>query len=428
MAPYRRAPAVRSAQAWGCRIDSSADRRVPTTRRGGRRAGRWLSPARPTVLRRCPRAGWCRRRMAMGEELRRLTADGGRPVELDALALLAERAAAAGLTRQGRRSCGGACELLPTADGWLAVSLPRPEDAAMVPAWLRSEGSLPALVAGRSSAELVASAADLGLAVAALGETDAAARAPVVATPGAAAAGPRADLAEAVVVDLSSLWAGPVVRSRPRRGRRQGDQGRERGAARRCPVGPRTVLRPAPCRPRVGRPRPRRPGRSASPRGADRAGRRRDRVVPPAGAGPARHRRRGRGRRGARSCGSRSRAMAGTPACGRRSGTTPPSPAASWPVSRKAARGSAPMPSPIRSPGSPPPSPRSTGGPPAGGGCSTCRWPPSRRRAPVPRCPVPRTVRSPRRGLASRPGRRGRWAPTPTPCWPSSSPLPVRRR
>ena len=82
---------------------------------------------------------------AMGEELSRLTA-GGRPVELDALAVLAERAAVAGLTRQGRRSCGGACELLPTADGWLAVSLPRSEDAAMVPAWLRAEGPLPALV------------------------------------------------------------------------------------------------------------------------------------------------------------------------------------------------------------------------------------------------------------------------------------------
>ena len=145
---------------------------------------------------------------AMGEELSRLTA-GGRPVELDALAVLAERAAVAGLTRQGRRSCGGACELLPTADGWLAVSLPRSEDAAMVPAWLRAEGPLPALVAGRSGAELVASAADLGLAVAALGETDPAARAPVVATAGAAA-GPRADLGEAVVVDLSSLWAGPL--------------------------------------------------------------------------------------------------------------------------------------------------------------------------------------------------------------------------
>ena len=55
---------------------------------------------------------------------------------LDALALLGERAALMGLWRRGTTSCGGSCRLLPAADGWLAVSLPRAEDRDLVPAWL----------------------------------------------------------------------------------------------------------------------------------------------------------------------------------------------------------------------------------------------------------------------------------------------------
>ncbi|MET0150227.1 MAG: CoA transferase [Acidimicrobiales bacterium] len=131
----------------------------------------------------------------------------------DPLALLGERAALAGLTRAGSTSCGGSARLLPTADGWLAVNLARPEDLDAVPAWLAltaapsdpwttvTEG-----VRTRSAEELVERAALLGLAVAAVGEVepriDTVARRrirtgrPLVTAP--------------FVVDLSSLWAGPL--------------------------------------------------------------------------------------------------------------------------------------------------------------------------------------------------------------------------
>src|SRR4051794_20586386 len=55
---------------------------------------------------------------------------------LDALALLGERAAIAGLHRQGRVSCGGSCRILRAADGWLAGSPPRPRGGDAAAAWL----------------------------------------------------------------------------------------------------------------------------------------------------------------------------------------------------------------------------------------------------------------------------------------------------
>ena len=67
---------------------------------------------------------------------------------LDGLALLSERAACMGLWRRGATSCGGSCRLLPTADGFMAVSLPRVEDMEAVPAWLELDvtpSSVPAM-------------------------------------------------------------------------------------------------------------------------------------------------------------------------------------------------------------------------------------------------------------------------------------------
>ena len=51
-----------------------------------------------------------------------------RAARVDPLALLAERAAIAGLPRAGDISCGGATRLMPAADGWVALSLARPDD------------------------------------------------------------------------------------------------------------------------------------------------------------------------------------------------------------------------------------------------------------------------------------------------------------
>ena len=130
-------------------------------------------------------------------------------VELDGLAVLGERAAIAGLRRNGHRSCGGATRLLRSADAWVAVSLPRPEDYELLPAWL---GTLDVehSVAARESAELVATGAELGLAVARLGERSTSH--PAFVVHGTVERLP-CGATGSVVVDLSSLWAGPLAAS-----------------------------------------------------------------------------------------------------------------------------------------------------------------------------------------------------------------------
>ncbi len=142
---------------------------------------------------------------------------GRRFPDLDPLALLGERAALFGLGRQGTTSCGGGTRLLVTADGWIALTLARPEDMAAVPAWLECDplpDSTPRLwdevgrlVATRDAAELVARGVLLMLPLARLGE--AVPRPPVQWTAHGDAP-PRADLAGLTVVDLTSLWAGPL--------------------------------------------------------------------------------------------------------------------------------------------------------------------------------------------------------------------------
>jgi hypothetical protein len=53
-------------------------------------------------------------------------------VRVDGARLLSERAAFTGHVRHGAVSAGGACRLLPTADGWAAVSCARPDDPALL--------------------------------------------------------------------------------------------------------------------------------------------------------------------------------------------------------------------------------------------------------------------------------------------------------
>ncbi len=69
-------------------------------------------------------------------EARRVAADIGGllGVEVDAATILAGRAAIMNLDVPGRISAGGATRLLPTADGWCAVALPRDDDVAALPA------------------------------------------------------------------------------------------------------------------------------------------------------------------------------------------------------------------------------------------------------------------------------------------------------
>jgi hypothetical protein len=158
--------------------------------------------------------------------LRTLAGDGCEPLaQLDA-SLLGERAAAGGLRRRAPSSPGGACRVLPAADGWVAVTLARADDVEALPALTgRSQGpdpwrQLAAWWRRQPVEESVATAALLGLAVAPLGAEgvlDEQLRdrarpdgsippAHVRLSGGARWSGAAAPL----VVDLSALWAGPL--------------------------------------------------------------------------------------------------------------------------------------------------------------------------------------------------------------------------
>ena len=123
---------------------------------------------------------------------------------------LTERAALLGLQRRGAVSANGSCRLLATADGVIAINLARDDDHALLPAWLQADhviaDELPQLVATRAADDLVEQGRELGLAVARADRRPPALPWPSPMVPPlrlAARQAPR-------VVDLSSLWAGPL--------------------------------------------------------------------------------------------------------------------------------------------------------------------------------------------------------------------------
>ncbi|MER5430150.1 CoA transferase [Streptomyces sp. NPDC002588] len=147
----------------------------------------------------------------LSDRIHELTARTRAPVQVDGAALLAERAAFTGHSRRGRISAGGVCRLLPTADGWSAVSCARPDDPALLGALVGAPLTgdpwpvVAAWVRDHTGAELAERAELLGLAAA-----------PVASpAPVRPAASPRAPLvprpvAGLLVVDFSALWAGPL--------------------------------------------------------------------------------------------------------------------------------------------------------------------------------------------------------------------------
>lgn len=129
------------------------------------------------------------------------------PVEIEGPALLGERAAFTGQVRRGSVSASGACRLLPTTDGWAAVSCARPDDPVLLRALIEDEGpgEIWAAVARwllqHSGAELADRAALLGVAAHPVR--------PRPATVPALASSLR-PAARLRVVDFSALWAGPL--------------------------------------------------------------------------------------------------------------------------------------------------------------------------------------------------------------------------
>ncbi len=133
--------------------------------------------------------------------------------------LLTQRAALLGLRRQGRIAAGGSCRLLPCADGMLAVNLARSEDWTLLPAWLEGRAvsdwdSLAAALQSQTVGAVLERARLLGLPVAAADfpAPDFAHFSPPwcrIGRHGAPATAARAARAPRVL-DLSSLWAGPL--------------------------------------------------------------------------------------------------------------------------------------------------------------------------------------------------------------------------
>src|SRR5215471_8873657 len=108
-----------------------------------------------------------------------------------------------------------AARLLPAADGWCAVTLSRPEDAASVPAIVGGADvtdpwqALEAAARHRPAGELAAQAQLLGVPAARLPHRVRPAASPWRHTR-ISAARPGARLTGALVVDLSAMWAGPL--------------------------------------------------------------------------------------------------------------------------------------------------------------------------------------------------------------------------
>jgi hypothetical protein len=127
--------------------------------------------------------------------------------------VLTERAALLGLPEPGAISANGSCRMIQARDGWLAVNLPRESDLEAVPAWL---GAAPdaepwAAIADaartRAADALATDAQRLGLPVARVGAVKG--KSLHAARIRMAAGGPPLGR-PARVLDLSSLWAGPL--------------------------------------------------------------------------------------------------------------------------------------------------------------------------------------------------------------------------
>jgi CoA transferase family III len=153
---------------------------------------------------------------------------GATALDLPGAGLLGERAALAGFARRAPRSVGGAFRALRAADGWLGLSLGRPDDVALLPALTGGDGiilacddpphaaeaediwrALSAWIARRELGQVVAQAHLLGLPAAPVPAGPVPVRRPPVQfSPG----GPRDHTRHdgPLVVDLTSLWAGPL--------------------------------------------------------------------------------------------------------------------------------------------------------------------------------------------------------------------------
>ncbi len=153
---------------------------------------------------------------AHADRARELSGAWGRRVDIDEAGVLS-REGFLPLDRPGRWSANHSCQMLRAPDGWIAVNLSREDDKELVPAWIQATGSgnvwddIKAYTEKTPVQEVVARARLLGLPVSRVGEvvSDLSRSILIPLTP-------RHSLPRAVplrVVDMSSLWAGPLCGS-----------------------------------------------------------------------------------------------------------------------------------------------------------------------------------------------------------------------
>jgi hypothetical protein len=147
-------------------------------------------------------------------------APGSPLATLDTPALLSERAAIGGLTRQGTTTAGGSGRLIAARHGHLALNLPRDDDWRLLPAWLETEigierprwDAIANLIASREVDALVERGRLMGLAVADAPERPLANR--PLFTASHVTTRPKRPASRPVrLLDLSTLWAGPLASS-----------------------------------------------------------------------------------------------------------------------------------------------------------------------------------------------------------------------
>jgi hypothetical protein len=137
---------------------------------------------------------------------------GGR-CDLESSVVLGARSAGGSRTRRGQVSVGGTARILRSLDGWCAINLARDDDLSSVPAIVEERpevdpwAQLSRAVASRRSAEICDRAALFGVPARVLNEQPNAVQPWRISRVAAAGS---TDLEGALVVDLSSLWAGPL--------------------------------------------------------------------------------------------------------------------------------------------------------------------------------------------------------------------------
>ncbi len=175
-------------------------------------------------------SGVLHRLQRVGTRLDDIAGAFGSVTTTDVVELLRARVALTGARGSGHTSVGGSARILRAGSGWIALNLARPDDVGLLPAWLLGASfdadpwpGIAAAVADRDASEVVAEGQALALPVAVVGpDDDDALRArhpgtvhPWLVTGTPTGAAPRPD---PLVVDFSSLWAGPLCARLLRRG------------------------------------------------------------------------------------------------------------------------------------------------------------------------------------------------------------------